>query len=170
MITCPNCQHQEVEGTLFCSECGSILTGARVLSTQELPRSQSGLNFNSSELSHQPPVRTTTGLNTNISLHIVESGKILHLENRGYFTLGRTVEDQPVHPDIDMTPFDAYGQGVSRLHAAVKVINNRVFITDLGSSNGTRVNGQKIAAQLDYPLNHGDMVALGKLKIQFLFH
>lgn len=170
MITCPNCHHQEVEGSLFCNECGSALTGARIITTQTLLRPKPGITLDPPEHFRQAPVRTTGNLSITISLHLVESGKILHLENRAYFTLGRVVEDQPVHPDIDMSPFEAYGQGVSRLHAAVKIINNRVFITDLGSSNGTRVNGQKIAPQTDYPLNHGDMVALGKLKIQFLFH
>jgi pSer/pThr/pTyr-binding forkhead associated (FHA) protein len=43
-----------------------------------------------------------------------------------------------------------------------------VVITDLGSSNGTRVNGQKIVPHVDYPLNHGDMIALGKFAIQVL--
>jgi pSer/pThr/pTyr-binding forkhead associated (FHA) protein len=50
----------------------------------------------------------------------------------------------------------------------LKLNNQRIFITDLGSSNGTRVNGQKIMPNVDYPLNHGDVIALGKFKIQVL--
>ncbi len=41
---------------------------------------------------------------------------------------------------------------------------------DLGSSNGTRVNGQKIVPHVDYPVKHGDIIALGKLKIQLIIH
>jgi len=82
--------------------------------------------------------------------------------------MGRVAEGQPILPDVDLSPYEAYSQGVSRLHAALKVINQRVVIMDLGSSNGTRVNGQKIVPNVDYPLNHGDMIALGKLKIQVL--
>ncbi len=71
-------------------------------------------------------------------------------------------------PDVDLSPYEAYTQGVSRLHSCLKIINQRVVITDLGSSNGTRVNGQKIMPHIDYPLNHGDVIALGKLKVQVL--
>ena len=58
------------------------------------------------------------------------------------------------------------GQGA--MGSALKLNQQRVFITDLGSSNGTRVNGQKIMPNIDYPLNHGDVIALGKFKIQVL--
>jgi pSer/pThr/pTyr-binding forkhead associated (FHA) protein len=47
-------------------------------------------------------------------------------------------------------------------------VNKDVVVTDLGSSNGTRVNGQKIVPHVDYPINHGDIIALGKLKIQVI--
>jgi pSer/pThr/pTyr-binding forkhead associated (FHA) protein len=77
-------------------------------------------------------------------------------------------EGQPILPDVDLSPYDAYAQGVSRLHAALKVTRNRVAIMDLGSSNGTRVNGQKIVPHVDYPLNHSDVIALGKLKLQVI--
>lgn len=83
-------------------------------------------------------------------------------------TLGRIVEGQPILPDIDLSPYEAYAHGVSRLHAALKVNPQRVAIMDLGSSNGTRVNGQKIVPHIDYPLKDQDIVALGKLKIQIL--
>lgn len=39
---------------------------------------------------------------------------------------------------------------------------------DLGSSNGTRINGQKIVPHVEYTINHGDLVVLGKLKVQVL--
>jgi pSer/pThr/pTyr-binding forkhead associated (FHA) protein len=105
-----------------------------------------------------------------ISLHLVENGQILHLAGRSEFTLGRISEGQPILPDVDLSPYEAYAQGVSRLHVALKIVNNGIVITDLGSSNGTRVNGQKIVPHVDYPLNHGDIIALGKLKIQVLIH
>jgi pSer/pThr/pTyr-binding forkhead associated (FHA) protein len=103
-----------------------------------------------------------------VSLHMVDSGQIVHLAGQTEFTVGRTAEGQPILPDVDLSHFEAYAQGVSRLHASIKIYNQRVVITDLGSSNGTRVNGQKIVPHVDYPLNHGDMIALGKFTIQIL--
>jgi len=92
----------------------------------------------------------------------------MHLKDRKEFTLGRTVEGQPILPDVDLSPFDAFSLGVSRLHAAIRIVNSEVVVTDLGSSNGTRVNGQKIVPHVDYPINHGDIIAIGKLKIQVI--
>ena len=71
-------------------------------------------------------------------------------------------------PDIDLTPYQAYASGVSRLHAVVKRDGNRVLVMDLGSSNGTYLNGRRLNPHVEEPLNHGDIVAVGKLKIQIL--
>jgi pSer/pThr/pTyr-binding forkhead associated (FHA) protein len=98
----------------------------------------------------------------------MESGKVLPLAGRTEFTLGRVTEGQPILPDVDLSSYEAYSQGVSRLHAAIKIVNQRILVVDLGSSNGTRVNGQKIVPNVDFPINHGDVVALGRLRIQVL--
>lgn len=172
MILCPNCQHQEMAGALFCSECGAQLVFTERLSTQAFFRPQSDV-LPSAPLTPQPPPATTppspsSAIDALVSLHMVDNGQILPLAGRSEFTLGRVAEGQPILPDVDLSPFEAYAQGVSRLHAALKIINQRVVVMDLGSSNGTRVNGQKIMPNVDYPVNHGDMLALGKLKIQVL--
>ncbi len=169
MILCPNCHHQEVAGSLFCSECGAQLVSTEHLATQVISRNTSEILIPSLESAGS----TTTGSPSNtpdamVSLYLVDSGQILHLAGRSEFTLGRVAESQPILPDVDFSPYEAYAQGVSRLHASLKIINQRVVITDLGSSNGTRVNGQKIMPHIDYLLNHGDVVALGKLKLQVL--
>jgi pSer/pThr/pTyr-binding forkhead associated (FHA) protein len=98
----------------------------------------------------------------------MDSGKILPLASRSEFTLGRLSQGQPIMPDIDLTPYQAYASGVSRLHAVVKRDASRVLVMDLGSSNGTYINGRRINPHVEESLNHGDIVALGKLKIQVL--
>lgn len=169
MIQCPNCHHEELEGALFCSECGAQLVSSRNLTTQSIGRTPSGGLVASNEplVPPTPPV-SSPGVEAEISLHLLDCGQVLHLAGRSEFTLGRITEGQPILPDVDLSPYEAYSQGVSRLHAGLKIVNNRLLVTDLGSSNGTRVNGQKIMPHLDYPLNHGDILALGKFKIQVL--
>ncbi len=170
MILCPSCQYHEISGALFCSECGAQLIYAEPLSTQSIFRSHSDNLPNQSEPVEEtaPSESTNPSFETLVTLHMVENGDILPLAGRMEYTLGRVAEGQPILPDVDLSPYDAYTQGVSRLHASLKVTNQRVFIIDLGSSNGTRVNGQKIAPNVDYPINHGDLVSLGKFKIQVL--
>jgi pSer/pThr/pTyr-binding forkhead associated (FHA) protein len=169
MILCPNCQHKELPGALFCSECGTQLVSIDILNTRSIQRSATDSLSEPAAIPIVPVRRSPVkGLEPTITLHIVESGQVLHLKDRKEFTLGRTIEGQPILPDVDRSPFDAFTLGVSRVHAALRIINGEVVVTDLGSSNGTRVNGQKIVPHVDYPLNHGDLIALGKLKIQVL--
>jgi len=166
MIICPNCNHREVAGALFCSECGAQLVSMNRLTTQSIGRPSGPL----SEKKAPPLVSAPNveGEGTSLSLYLVDSGQLLNLAGKNDFTLGRIAEGQPVIPDVDLTPYEAFSLGVSRLHASIKIVNDKVILTDLGSSNGTRVNGQKIVPHLEYPLNHGDMIAMGKLKVQIL--
>ncbi len=169
MIICPNCKHKELEGAYYCAECGAQLTTADPLSTQSLQRTST--NTLSSPFMSMPTAPLTGGVGASelmISLHIVEKGSVIHLSGRTEYILGRAADGQPQQADVDLTPYEAYGQGVSRSHALLKISRQRCYIVDLGSSNGTRVNGQKIAPQIEYPVSHGDVFALGKLKIQVL--
>jgi hypothetical protein len=169
MILCPNCRHQELNGALFCSECGARLVISETPTTNTIERNQTGLLMVQPRQPSPPaPVVSTSSMDASVSLHLIESGMILQLSGQTEFTIGRVVEGQSILPDVDLSPYEAYAHGVSRLHIALKLNNQRVFITDLGSSNGTRVNGQKILPNVDYPLNHGDVVSLGKFKIQVL--
>jgi hypothetical protein len=163
MIVCPNCQHKNVAGAMFCAECGAQLDGVETLVTQAITNEQIA-----EDLRKKRPDTVSTPTNSWISLHLMDSGKILPLASRNEFTLGRLSEGQPIMPDIDLTPYQAYASGVSRLHAVVKRDADRVVVMDLGSSNGTYVNGRRINPHVEESLSHGDILALGKLKIQVL--
>lgn len=164
MIICSNCQHENVSGTLFCVECGAQLNGTETLTTQAITQDQIVDDLKKSATSEPP----SSPANSWLSLHLMDSGKILPLATRNEFTMGRLSEGQPIMPDIDLTPYQAYASGVSRLHAVVKREAERVVIMDLGSSNGTYLNGRRLNPHTEEPLKHGDVVALGKLKIQVL--
>ena len=51
---------------------------------------------------------------------------------------------------------------MSRAHAAIGYDGESFFVQDLGSTNGTRVNGSQ---EQKVPLKHGDEVQLGKLAL-----
>jgi pSer/pThr/pTyr-binding forkhead associated (FHA) protein len=48
---------------------------------------------------------------------------------------------------------------VSRVHAAIRLLNGRIEVSDLGSSNGTFVRGRRI--QEATPIEPGDDVRIG---------
>lgn len=54
--------------------------------------------------------------------------------------------------------------GISRQHCAFETRGDSFLIQDLGSSNGTYVNGKKVS---QYFLNDGDEVVIGKYTLRF---
>lgn len=166
MIVCPQCQHHEMDGAIFCSECGAQLVNAAPVDTHRI---EGGSPERGQRKTAPPPSSATSLPKAWISLHILDSGYILPLADRSEFTLGRVVDGQPIMPDVDLTPHNAYACGVSRLHAVLKLVGDKIVVMDLDSSNGTYVNGVRIPPQVETPLVHGDVIALGKLKIQVLF-
>jgi regulator of protease activity HflC (stomatin/prohibitin superfamily) len=54
------------------------------------------------------------------------------------------------------------GDGISRHHARLVVANGRMSVIDLGSTNGTFVNGRKLAPKEAAPLGAHDTVGFGK--------
>ncbi len=165
MIICPNCQHKEMNGSIYCSKCGAQLVDTRFsthkINAPDLPK---GPAAKTDRIQPHPPL----SLQSWISLHLIESGQILPLADRTEFTLGRSAEGQPIVPDVDLSPYNAYANGVSRLHAAIKLVNNQVVAVDLGSSNGTYLNGVRLTPYIETPISHGDLIYLGKLKMQVL--
>lgn len=51
-------------------------------------------------------------------------------------------------------------------HAEVRPEGNGYILLDLGSTNGTKLNGLKIPAQNPQPLRHGDVITVGGLEIR----
>lgn len=166
MIMCPKCQHMEVEGTIFCDECGTQLVYMDTLVTQTIQTS--GIGGNALEVAQQkrPNTAQIAGV---LTLQLLDSGEFLSSADRNEFTLGRISDGQPIMPDIDLTKYRAYECGVSRLHAILRKNDKGLTLMDLGSSNGTFLNGTRLKPDQDYPLKNGSVVSLGKLKIQVLF-
>lgn len=77
--------------------------------------------------------------------------------------LGRASPSSPHQPNIDLTDFNAAQMGVSRLHAIIEDHDNIFTITDLYSSNGTFLNGRRLAPHEIRFVHHGDTICLGKL-------
>ena len=66
------------------------------------------------------------------------------------------------HPDCDI---QLQSNMLSRKHARLLREGEAFFIEDLGSGNGTFLNGKRIEARM--PINHNDRVKLGPLLLRF---
>ncbi len=83
--------------------------------------------------------------------------------------VGRTDNNQQSEVDLDLTPYGAYQNGVSRRHAAITHHDGTVYIEDLGSTNGTRINGFQLTAHQKYRLRDGDEIELARIRIVVRF-
>jgi hypothetical protein len=80
--------------------------------------------------------------------------------------LGRVDPTQGIFPEVDLTEDHALEYGVSREHACIFQREDAAEVTDLGSTNGTLLNGQRLAPYSPQPLSDGDHLQLGRLVIE----
>lgn len=165
MIECPSCKHQQFVGTLYCDECGTRLVHvapAPATGPMEMPLPAD--ETAGPAYPEGPELRTGALL----GLRVVGTDAVLSLLGRTNYTLGIAIEGQAVIPDIDLGPFDAYAQGVSRIHAELQLKPEGLFLIDLDSANGTVVNGNRIEAVKAVQIRHGDLIQLGGLDLQLI--
>lgn len=66
---------------------------------------------------------------------------------------------------LDLTPYGGPMHGVSRRHLELHADDHQISITDLDSTNGTRLNGSPLQPKVPYPIKDGDIVSLGNLEL-----
>ena len=80
--------------------------------------------------------------------------------------IGRRDPSTQDSPQLDLTPYGAYQMGISRRHAIIRLQDQHVSLTDLGSRNGTYLNGKKLKAHQPTAISDGDEVRLGKIVLK----
>ena len=143
---CPRCQFVNVEQTPVCVECGQLLTD---------------------DLDATRPL-TFPGTRQRIHTLIFQIGDdqlSISLKMAERLILGRQSNHMTDRPDLDLARFKAAEHGISRIHATLECNEVGVYLMDLGSLNGTFVNGQALGAFNPCYLNDGDVLRFGKLTI-----
>lgn len=113
----------------------------------------------------------TASLGENREIILVIRGMVerLILPDDKRIILGRTDVKSRFLPDVDLTPYGALDRGVSREHASLHLQGDRLFVTDLNSTNGTYLAGKKLDPHTPSILRKGDELLLGRLPVQVLF-
>jgi hypothetical protein len=97
-----------------------------------------------------------------------ENGKELPLPtDKAEIIVGREDPISGIFPEIDLTPYGGEGGGVSRQHARISRTNGQWTITDLNSTNYTRVDGNKLDPSLPAPIKDGARIQFGRIAATF---
>ncbi|HVO41350.1 MAG TPA: FHA domain-containing protein [Aggregatilineales bacterium] len=171
MQVCPNCSHRNRPGVVFCENCGASLIGDSPLHTKSI----SGGKDNGTTVS-MAVKSALQGAGSDIfgkgaMLRIeIEGAEPILLKPKPETVFGRRDPATGLMPDVDLTPFAGYRMGVSRRHAAVRQnIENRLDLWDMGSSNGTYLNGTKLDPNKPYTLHDGDEIRMGQMVMRVFY-
>lgn len=100
-------------------------------------------------------------------LIVVATGAALPLPNAAQAVVGRADTVSNFYPDIDLTPQGALEHGVGRRHLRLFVQGGQIMVEDMDSTNGTLLNGQRLAPRQPQPLRDGDQIQPGKMALRF---
>jgi len=154
-MKCPICGFDNLEGTVYCDDCGTKLSQKPDLSQASVP---------------SPSATPTNGE----AIQPVEEAKLIqpatgdeYLINKDIILLGRESALDGIFPEIDLTSDDPEGY-VSRRHAQIQRQDKQYTIIDLDSTNGTFVNNKRPEKDTLHPLTNGDEIRVGKIVLKFL--
>ena len=144
MNICPECEMEMEIGRELCPNC-----------SDEAPRE---------EIS----VEDTLGENNDVP------SACLELEDGYRFDLaddevllGRRDPLDDLDPEVDLSIHGGFERGVSRRHAVIRREEDVYVLEDLGSTNGTVLNREKVPAGEPMILSEGDVIHFGHLRAVF---
>ena len=161
---CANCDAKYNFFRLYCKQCGCILPAALTHQgevTQLLSDNQA------------QPVDIQWGRRyfhryARLFLADEASGEILPIAlDRLPVLIGRTSAD--ILPALAFRGLYAAANGISRTHARLDVSETALHLTDLGSTNGTFLDGQQLTPNVPYLLHNRAALQLGKLLLRVQF-
>jgi len=137
------------------------------VSTDEKNTSYLGDNDEAEPMQDRAPSKRTGMLSETSKLKCKIEDKFVTLPIIEHMVVGRTMDGDVV--DFDLTPYDAYHYGVSRRHATLTMMDGFLYIEDLGSTNGTRINGFQLTSKQKYRLRDGDEIEFARLRMIIKF-
>ena len=164
---CPSCKLKNDVSATACIYCGvpfEIASGGSTTTTQ-MPAVNSR------------PTVENDGLIDQFVREIPDNGMAIYRADFMYpftvrqdkdFVIGRKAEGVP-DGLVDLAPLEGYITGVSKQHVRIQGAGNGYQITDLGSTNGTWVNGIRLTSNQPVVLPNAARVRLGRMELYFIY-
>lgn len=83
--------------------------------------------------------------------------------------IGRSSDSGDTQPELDLAPYGGATGGVSRVHAALGLDGEHVYVEDLNSTSGTRLNGLPLTPHEQYRLRSQDELEFGRVRVVVRF-
>ena len=117
-----------------------------------------------------PPARPAPAAAApNLALRLVDGGQTLALDAaRSEFLVGRPDPVTGTQPEVNLGPYDS-GRSLSRRHAKILREGSLYFVREeVGTSNGTFVNGERLKTGVSAPLKPGDKLRFGSIEVELV--
>jgi len=167
VVRCRVCQTNYVTNTVYCSECGAYLLEREELETE--PMEMALINWLGNMHGDQTvdvDLPRTGPLSVRLIIGKGAQRRELEVLLVKPIRLGRSDPTRNIFPEVDLADDLAMESGVSREHAAIFGRGAAIMVEDLGSTNGSLLNGERLDPYMPEPLQHGDQLQLGQLLIE----
>lgn len=173
MNKCPNCGHENRAGEILCIKCSVPLVQGVSKATRKIDDATQAevAEALGQTVSAQISEDSVFPTNATLRLEIVGSPMPIKVKfTKANLTLGRRDPATGALPDIDLAPFAGYRMGVSRRHSELRRTDEGYLeLLDLGSSNGTFLNGQRLTAHTPHRVQNRDRMALGQIVMEVIY-
>ena len=109
----------------------------------------------------------TIGESREVMLTISGFKEFIRVVEGAEFEFGRF--EYPEQNQLNLTPYGALEKGISRQHAKLYLMMDRLYIADMGSTNGTYVRGKMLQPAEPVMIRNGDEILLGRMRIKVQF-
>ena len=164
--TCANCGKAHQPNTLVCSGCGVSFDphGAEV--TKDTKDRLPGLT----EVGHARKGQGQEAPFTNTTIIFDNGHRQLILPVAAVVEVGRLGGTEDAQSTLDLSPFGALEKSVSRRHLSIRRWKSLIYVADLGSTNGTWLNGQRLFPNGERLLCSNDELRLSHLTLRVQYH
>jgi pSer/pThr/pTyr-binding forkhead associated (FHA) protein/ribosomal protein L40E len=166
IIKCIKCDLYIPPDATQCPQCGTRIAPGTVQID----------NMTESKPPPSAPTRAIKRATTNrlfapdasVLLRFMPLGQTLTLPMQKPLLMGRAF-DVDVEKVLDLTNHGGQEHGVSRRHCQLQRRGTELVVMDLGSTNGTFLNGRQLSPHKEFTVGHGDRLILGTMHILVLF-
>lgn len=161
---CPVCKNKNDREAIICVHCGASLE-------TYIPESATTRSTDVQTITKMPgdwlydEAVVPAG---SIAIYVEGASKPIFLSSEKEFILGRKVEETSAVM-LDLSVLGGYHLGLSRLHAVIRRSEHGYEVMDLGSSNGTWLNDERLVPHKPYTLTNASQLRLARMRLFVVF-